>query len=73
MLKHRLQELCEGRGGCPGHPVPNKPDGFCGRKAALNSCLGTDFRSCVNEGRGGRPGHPPSLISLTVSADGKQH
>ena len=25
---------CERRGGRPGLPVPNKPDGFCGRKAA---------------------------------------
>ena len=27
--------LCESRGGRPGLPVPNKPDSFCGRKAAL--------------------------------------
>ena len=27
------QELCESRGGRPGLPVPNKPYGFCGRKA----------------------------------------
>ena len=26
------RELCESRGGHPGLPVPNKPDGFCGRK-----------------------------------------
>ena len=26
----------ESRGGRPGVPVPNKPYGFCGRKAALN-------------------------------------
>ena len=32
----RAQELCENRGGRPGLPVPNKPYGFCGRKAALN-------------------------------------
>ena len=34
---HRAQELGlgESRGGRPGLPVPNKPDGFCGRKAAL--------------------------------------
>ena len=32
----RAQELCESRGGRPGLPVPNKPDGFsCGRKATL--------------------------------------
>ena len=29
-------ELCESRGGRPGLPVPNKPDGFCGRKATRN-------------------------------------
>ena len=29
----RAQELCEGRGGRPGLPVPNKPYGLCGRKA----------------------------------------
>ena len=31
----KTQELCECRGGRPGLPVPNKPDGFCGRKATL--------------------------------------
>ena len=39
MLMHaslRVQELCESQGGRPGLPVPNKPYGFCGRKAALN-------------------------------------
>ena len=39
----RDQELYESRGGRPGLPVPNKPDGFCGRKATLklklSSCL----------------------------------
>ena len=29
----RAQELCESRGGHSGLPVPNTPDGFCGRKA----------------------------------------
>ena len=29
----RARELCEGRGGRPGRPVPNKLHGFCGRKA----------------------------------------
>ena len=29
----RAQELCESRGGRPGLPVPDKPYGFCGRKA----------------------------------------
>ena len=27
--------LCESGGGRPGLPVPNKPDGFCGRTATL--------------------------------------
>ena len=31
----RAQELCKSRDGRPGLPVPNKPDGFCGRKATL--------------------------------------
>ena len=30
---HRAQEMCEGRGGRPGLPVPNSPYGLCGRKA----------------------------------------
>ena len=33
--KSELGKLCESRGGRPGLPVPNKPCGFCGRKAAL--------------------------------------
>ena len=33
---NRDQGLCESRGGCPGLPVPNGPDGLCGRKATLN-------------------------------------
>ena len=39
----RAQQLCESRGGRPGLPVPNKPDGFCGRKATLN--LNSDTQS----------------------------
>ena len=35
----RAQELCESLGGCPGLPVPDKPEGFCGRKATLISFL----------------------------------
>ena len=27
--------MCESRGGRSGPPVPNKPDGFCGRKVTL--------------------------------------
>ena len=32
----RAQKLCENRGGRPGLPVPDSPDGLCGRKATLN-------------------------------------
>ena len=28
-------EMCESGGGRPGRPVPDKPYGFCGRKATL--------------------------------------
>ena len=47
--------VCESRGGRPGLPVPNKPDGFCGRKATLNSVLRAQE---LCESRGGRPGLP---------------
>ena len=33
-FNHRVQELCESRGGRHG-PVPNKPSGFFGRKETL--------------------------------------
>ena len=33
---HGAQELCEGRGGRPGLPVPNSPYGLCGRQATWN-------------------------------------
>ena len=51
----RAQELCESRGGLPGHPVPNKPDGFCGRKAPLNQscCLGVASADFVKRRVGG--------------------
>ena len=39
----RAQELCESRGGRPGFPVPNKLQGFCGRKATLHQSKPTDF------------------------------
>ena len=48
-----VQEPCESRGGRPGHPVPNKPYGFCGCKATLNIRVQE-----LCESRGGRPGHP---------------
>ena len=34
-VRLKVQELCESRGGRPGLPVPNKPDGLCGRKETL--------------------------------------
>ena len=43
VLYLRAQELCESRsaqGGRPGLPVPNSPDGICGRKATLNQYIG---------------------------------
>ena len=50
-VKQTAEELCEteSRGGRPGLPVPNNPDGFRGRKAtALELC----------ESRGDRQGLP---------------
>ena len=38
----RAQELCEGRGGRPGLPVPNSPYGLCGHKATLNQSQGVN-------------------------------
>ena len=45
----RVQELCEGRGGRPGLPVPNKPTVFVDVKPHFNrtSRRGSEFRSCV--------------------------
>ena len=41
-------ELCESRGGRPGLPVPNSPDGLRGRRATLNlNSLCSEFMSCV--------------------------
>ena len=42
----RAQELCGSRGGRPGLPVPNKPDGFCGRKATLKQDNETKQLTC---------------------------
>ena len=41
----KAQELCESRGGRPGLPVPNKPDGFRGHKATLERkiCLNRSY------------------------------
>ena len=35
IVSFRTEELCEGRGGRPGLPVPNSPYDLCGRKATL--------------------------------------
>ena len=49
MGRRKAQEnLCESRGGRAGFPVPNKPDGFCGRKATLEEEEEEEeARSCV--------------------------
>ena len=54
-----------------GSPVPNKPYGFCGRKATVNNTALSELRSCekVEAAILGSP----SLISLKVSVDVKQH
>ena len=41
----RGQELCEGRGGRSGFPVPNKAYRFCGRKATLQQHVLINKRS----------------------------
>ena len=43
--------------------VPNKPGGFCGRKATLQQQQDVGRAKELCESRGGRPGLP-SLISL---------
>ena len=64
--KSRGQELCEGRGGRPGPPSHNKPEGFCRRKAILKRHRErSELRSCVKV-EVGVLGFP-SLISLMVS------
>ena len=46
-------------GGHPGRPVPNKPDGFCGRKATLKqNCTESELDQELCEYRGGHPGLP---------------
>ena len=65
-------ELCESRNGLAGLPVPNKPYGFCGRKATLKRNIDTlEFRSCV-KGEVAFLGSP-SLIVRMVSVDVKLH
>ena len=46
------------RGGRPGFPILNKPDGFCGRKATLKQNVGTHRGQELCESRGGCPGIP---------------
>ena len=68
----RAQELCGCRGGPPGLPVPNKPGGFCGRKATLKqNCTESELRSCVKI-EGAVLGSL-SLIVHKVYMDVKQH
>ena len=43
--------VCESRGGRPGLPVPNKPDGLCGRKATLKRNRERWIYICHPEGR----------------------
>ena len=64
------QRLCECRGGLPGLPVPDKPYGFCGRKATVNHHSSIVQELC--ESRGGRPGLSV-LTSLMVSVAVKQY
>ena len=47
--------------GCPGLPVHNKPDGFCGRKSERRSCVKVEVAALGS----------PSLISLMVSVNVK--
>ena len=56
----RAQELCESRGGRPELPVPNSPDGLCGRKATLNLREG--------EREGGRKGRVSLLTTGTLDS-----
>ena len=67
----RAQELCESRGGRPGLPVPNSPDGLCGRKETLNFTEKVRVQELC-ESRGGRPGLPVPNRPFT-SVDVKQH
>ena len=61
----RAQSCVKVPGGRPGLPVPNKPDGSCGRKVARNS--NSLYRGPVEMVVLGSP----SLISLVVSVDVK--
>ena len=66
----RVQELCESRGGRLGLPVPNKPYGFCGRKATLNlNEIASELRNYVKNEVDVLGS--PSLTVRTVSVDVK--
>ena len=56
----RVQELCENRGGRPGFPVPNKPSGLCGHKAALTPPPHTHTHTRTHTSQ--------TLLTLTTSA-----
>ena len=65
-----LRRCVKKRGGRPGLPIPNKPYGSCGRKATLNDSM-PELKSCAKN-EVDVLGYP-SLISLMVSVDIKQH
>ena len=65
----RAQEVCESRGGRPGHPVPVSPYGLCARKATLNSARVRAQEVCG--GRGGRNG-PYGLCGRKAALNSKE-
>ena len=65
----RAQEVCESRGGRPGHPVPVSPYGLCARKATLNSARVRAQEVCG--GRGGRNG-PYGLCGRKATLNSKE-
>ena len=56
VVEHRVQELCESRGGRPGLTVHNSPYGFCGRKATFNVNASSLRAQELCENGSGRPG-----------------
>ena len=72
--QERLDELLRGTR-YPTHPtpspVPNKPYGFCGRKAPWGEMDTLELWSCAKVAVASLGS--PSLISLMVSVDVKQH
>ena len=62
-----LQELCQSRGGRPALPVPNTPNGLCGRKATLNLNLNsTNLKQ--NEAQSARAVSTHMLYTLYLHA-----